>query len=131
MSPPDMELLFTPSPVAGATVAFVPQLPTSVGTVHISGPSLDDPPRLVPGYLSTDHDEELTVAACARAREVLATEPFPSAMTEAFPGTDVAEPADVLRYVREHGFTEQAAGTCALGPGGGVDDELRVRRHSG
>ncbi|MFF4053318.1 GMC family oxidoreductase [Streptomyces chartreusis] len=124
---PDMELRFTPAPVAGATVAFFLQSPTSVGTVHISSPALDDPPRLVPGYLSTDHDNELTVAAFARTREILATEPFALAMTETFPGADVADPADVLRYVREHGFTEQAVGTCALGLGGVVDDELRVR----
>ncbi|MFF3256375.1 GMC family oxidoreductase [Actinacidiphila glaucinigra] len=126
-SRPDMELLFTSAPVAGATVACIPQSSTSVGRVHISGPALEDPPHLVPGYLSTDHDKALTVAAFARTREILATEPFASAMTETFPGTDVADPADVLRYVREHGFTEQAVGTCSLGSGGVVDDELRVR----
>ncbi|MFE0358172.1 GMC family oxidoreductase [Streptomyces nigra] len=125
-SRPDMELLFTPAPVMGATVAFLPQSCTSVGRIHISGPALEDPPRLVPGYLSTAHDKELTVAAFARTREILATEPFASAMTETFPGTDVADPADVLRYVRENGFTEQAVGTCSLGSGGVVDDELRV-----
>ncbi|GAA2532716.1 GMC family oxidoreductase N-terminal domain-containing protein [Streptomyces levis] len=126
-SGPDMELLFTPIPAGGATVAFFPRSPTSVGTVHISGPALKDPPRLVPGHLSTDQDRELTVAAFARTREILAGEPFASAMTETFPGADVADPADVLRYVREDGVTEQAVGTCALGLGGVVDDELRVR----
>ncbi|MGW6793984.1 GMC family oxidoreductase [Streptomyces chartreusis] len=125
-SSPDMELLFTPAR-AGATVGFAPHSPTSVGMVHISGPAWVDPPRLVPGYLSTDHDKEITIAAFARTREILATNPLASAMTEVFPGADIADPTDVLQYVREHGFTEQAVGTCALGLGGVVDDELGVR----
>ncbi|MFF9490070.1 GMC family oxidoreductase [Streptomyces sp. NPDC014676] len=138
-SGPDTELLFTSAPVADrcgdageagsneATVAFCPRSPTSIGSVHITGPALRDPALLVPGYLATDHDKALTVAAFVRVREILATEPFASAMTETFPGTDVVEPDAVLRYVLEHGFTEDAVGTCALGPGGVVDDELQVR----
>ncbi|MFJ8546628.1 GMC family oxidoreductase [Streptomyces sp. NPDC093586] len=140
-SGPDMELLFTSTPVADrdgdgaggtgrpeeATVTFCPQSSTSVGSLHITGPTLQDPPRLVPGYLSTDQDKERTVAAFTRAREILATEPFASVMTETFPGTDVVDPEAVLRYVLDHGVTVDAVGTCALGTDGVVDDELRVR----
>ncbi|WP_307136150.1 GMC family oxidoreductase [Streptomyces aurantiacus] len=134
---PDMELLFTPVSVSdhdgapagtdGATAAFYPQSPTSVGSIHITGPALNDPPRLVPGYLSTDHDKNLTVAAFARVREILASEPFASAATETLPGPEVVDAADVLQYVLDHGFTgNHEVGTCTLGPGGVVDDELRV-----
>ncbi|MFE0418269.1 GMC family oxidoreductase [Streptomyces tendae] len=136
-STPDMELLFTPlqkpdhdgisSGTGDATVAFYPQTPTSFGSVHITGPTLKDPPQLVPGYLATERDMELTVAAFARTREVLAAEPVASTMAEAFPGPDVEEAADVLQFVLDHGFTQKhEVGTCALGPGGVVDDELRV-----
>ncbi|MDH6581363.1 choline dehydrogenase [Streptomyces sp. SAI-135] len=136
----DMQLKFTSTLVAnggalpaggaassGVSVAFYPQSPTSVGSVHITGPTLEDPPRLVPGYLSTVHDWYLTFAAFARAREILATEPFASAMTETFPAAAVVDPEDVVQYVLKHGFNEDAVGTCALGPDGVVDDELRVR----
>ncbi|MFH8447575.1 GMC family oxidoreductase [Streptomyces sp. NPDC018026] len=138
-SSPDMELLFTPvvehdglhPGAVGATavtVAFYPRSPTSIGSVHITGPTLADPPRLVPGYLSTDHDNELTLAAFARTREILATEPFASTMTEVSPGPEVTDTRDTLRYVMEHGFTRKhEVGTCALGADGAVDEELRVR----
>ncbi|MGC5562169.1 GMC family oxidoreductase [Streptomyces sp. FR-108] len=135
---PDMTLLFTPEPVTahdempagtdGATVAFYPHSPTSTGVVHITGPTLDDPPLLLPGHLSTGHDRELTVAAFARVREILATEPFASATTETLPGPGVVAAADLLRYVRDQGFTGyHDVGTCALGPAGVVDDVLQVR----
>ncbi|KAA0933721.1 GMC family oxidoreductase [Streptomyces apricus] len=135
---PDMTLLFTPAPVTahdampagtdGATVAFYPHSPTSTGTVHITGPTLDDPPLLLPGHLSTGHDRELTVAAFARVREILATEPFASATTEVLPGPGVVATADILRYVLDQGFTgNHEVGTCALGPAGVVDDALQVR----
>ncbi|PSM38946.1 hypothetical protein C6Y14_33490 [Streptomyces dioscori] len=137
-SDPDMTLLFTPAPVtahdgmptgtAGATVAFYPHSPTSTGTIHITGPTLEDPPRLLPGHLSTGHDRELTFAAFARVREILATEPFASATTETLPGPGVVATADILRYVLDQGFTgNHEVGTCALGPAGVVDDALQVR----
>ncbi|MDT0398278.1 MULTISPECIES: GMC oxidoreductase [Streptomyces] len=139
-SGPDMALQFTPVPMPdhdgaspgkdgahGATVALYPRSPTSVGSVHITGPALEDPPRLVPGYLSTEYDKELTVAAFARVREILATEPIASVATETLPGPGVVDTAGVLRYVLDHGSTaHHEVGTCALGPGGAVDDELRV-----
>ncbi|MFE5114053.1 GMC family oxidoreductase [Streptomyces sp. NPDC056663] len=136
-SNPDMELLFTPVSApdrdrtsAGADhaiVAFYPQSPTSTRSVHITGPTLNDPPRLQPGHLSTDHDKDLTVAAFARVRDILATEPFAPATTETFPGPEVVDTADVLPYVLDHGVTaSHQVGTCVLGPDGVVDDELRV-----
>ncbi|AGZ40907.1 glucose-methanol-choline oxidoreductase [Actinoplanes friuliensis DSM 7358] len=138
---PDMEVLFTPVSVSGhdgtsagadagdgVTVGFYPHAPTSTGSIHLTGPSAHHPPRLVPGYLSTGHDRDLTVAAFRRVRQILEADPFASAASETAPGPQVSDDDSVLRYVLEHGFAgNHQVGTCALGPEGAVDDDLRVR----
>jgi choline dehydrogenase len=61
-------------------------------------------------------------------REVLASDPFTFVVSETDPGPGVVEDWDVLQYVLGRGFAgNHQVGTCALGPDGVVDDQLRVR----
>ncbi|MBE1582192.1 GMC family oxidoreductase [Nonomuraea angiospora] len=136
-SAPDTDLLFypfvvpghdgAPARIGGAAVGFYPHSPTSTGSIHITGPGLEHAPRLVPNYLSTDHDRKLLVAGFARFREIVAAEPFASIASSAdLPKSEDEE--GLVRHSLEHGAViNHPIGTCALGPSGAVDDQLRVR----
>ncbi|MBU2670190.1 GMC family oxidoreductase N-terminal domain-containing protein [Actinoplanes bogorensis] len=136
---PDTEVIFHPfggpdadGGIAGAAVGYYPRTPTSTGSIHITGPGLDDVPRLVPNYLSTDQDRQVLVAGFARVRAIMATDPIASVMTDAAPVPAAGDEAAIVRHSLEHGFVaNHQIGTCALGPAGVVTDDLRVRGTDG
>ncbi|WP_051342368.1 GMC family oxidoreductase [Pseudonocardia spinosispora] len=137
---PDTQLYFAPHSAApglprpGATLAFYPAFPTSQGSVHISGPTIDDAPRIDPRYVESSHDREVLVHAVRRLRRVLAEQPFTDVVAHegvppaALPNPD--EPEEVVRHALEAGMTGyHAVGTCALGATDDavLDADLRVR----
>jgi choline dehydrogenase-like flavoprotein len=147
---PDTQVFFTPistsstNPMTGRMVVdkepgakyvTYPMYPTSAGSLHISGPGLDDVARLDPNFLSTEHDRQLLVKAVRRAREIIHTAPFGEyAVEELKPGADVNTDAEII----EHGLNKGTAGahglgTCAMGPDPDdvVDSSLRVRGAQG
>ncbi len=147
---PDTQMFFTPistssaNPMSGrlevdaepgARLVTFPIHPTSRGSLHITGPDVADRPRLVPNYLSTEHDRELLPMVVRRAREILATTPFSKYVVEELePGPALSDDDDVVRFGIEHGVAgAHALGTCAMGPAEDdvVDDRLRVRGTTG
>jgi len=143
---PDTQAYFTPmssSSVApntgrialdrfpGAMFIVLSLFPTSVGSIHITGPRTSDKPRLVSDFLLTDHDRALTVKMFHKARAILATEPLAQLFhEEVTPGPGLQQDADVLRYAYKGGGGGfHSLGTCAIGPNDDdvVDDRLRVR----
>ncbi|WP_375504401.1 GMC family oxidoreductase [uncultured Jatrophihabitans sp.] len=116
-------------PGAMLTVSLI--FPTSKGSIHITGPSLKDKPRIVPNAVSTDYDCSMSIAMIKKAREIVATEPFARLVeTEVVPGDLIHDDADALRYATKNGGVGvHTLGTCAIGPDDGdvVDDRLRVR----
>lgn len=115
----------------GAMFVVLSLFPTSVGSIHITGPHTGDKPRLVSDFLMTEHDRALTVKMFNKARGILATEPLARLLqVEVSPGTELHEDAEVLNYAYKRGGGGfHSLGTCAIGPNEDdvVDDRLRVR----
>ncbi|WP_439030574.1 GMC family oxidoreductase [Gordonia terrae] len=144
---PDTHAFFTPistsaaSPTSGRLVVdkfpgarFIvsPTYPTSQGSIHITGPSSDDNPTIIPNYLQTEHDRALIPKVLTKAREILASEPFSRyVVSELEPGPALgASPEAVVDYTINKGVAGiHTLGTCAIGPDDDdvVDDRLRVR----
>jgi choline dehydrogenase-like flavoprotein len=140
---PDAQVLLTPFTMGWAPNKFAvenrPGLsmlgftlrPTSLGSAHITTDNPDMPLRLDPGYLSTDHDREVSVGMFRRMREILQQSPIADKVTmEIQPGAVVKSDDDIL----ESGFLYggpgyHASGACAMGPEDTavVDSRLRVR----
>ena len=116
---------------SGAMFVVLSLFPTSMGSIHITGPSISDKPRLISDFLSTEHDRALTVKMFNKAREILATEPLAQLVeAEVAPGRELRENADVLNYaLNRGGGGYHTLGTCAIGPNDNdvLDDRLRVR----
>ncbi len=115
----------------GAMFVVLSLFPTSVGSIHITGPQTGDKPRLISDFLTTEHDRTLTVKMFNKARAILATEPLSGLLqAEVSPGIELREDADVLHYAYKRGGGGfHSLGTCAIGPNEDdvVDDRLRVR----
>jgi choline dehydrogenase len=120
---------------SGAWFLTYPLFPTSTGSIHISGPDATDAPRLIPSIPQTDFDVALTLKMYAKARAILATDPFASMVDEQLmPDVGLSEDEDVLAYASTDGaLGYHSVGTCAIGPDEDdvVDDRLRVRGTSG
>lgn len=116
---------------AGAMFVVLSLFPTSVGSIHITGPRASDKPRLVSDFLTTAHDRALTVSMFNKAREFLATEPFAQLVeAEVSPGRELQRSEDVLRHALSRGGGGfHSLGSCAIGPDDDdvVDNRLRVR----
>ena len=144
---PDTQSFFTPASVsgvdsktgrmavdrhAGGMFLTYPMYPTSAGSIHITGPTTKDKPRIVTNYLTTNHDRSLTAKMVTKAREILATAPFGQFVeAEMAPGEALQREEDAVNYALGAGGGPgyHALGTCAIGPNEDdvVDDRLRVR----
>jgi choline dehydrogenase len=105
--------------------------PTSQGSIHITGPDLEAKPRLVPNYLSTQDDRDVTLHIIPIIRDWLRQPPLAElVLDERLPGKDVQSPEQLLDTAITQGSAAyHAAGTCAMGPNEDdvVDADLRVR----
>ncbi|MCU1483014.1 MAG: Choline dehydrogenase [Subtercola sp.] len=143
---PDTQAFFTPistsavNPMSGRIVVdsepgakyvTYPLHPTSAGSIHITGTSLHDAPKLVPNFLDTAHDRELLLKVIRKARTILATEPFSNyVVDEVIPGREIQTDEQILDFALNKGKAGyHTLGTCAIGPNDDdvVDDRLRVR----
>lgn len=119
----------------GAKLVTYPLHPTSQGSIHITGPAPADRPRLVPNFLSTEHDRALVVKGVRKAREILATPPFSDYVeAEIEPGTGLQTDEQIIEYAINKGNAGyHTLGTCAMGPDDDavVDHHLRVRGTTG
>lgn len=105
--------------------------PTSLGSVHLTGPTPSSPPRVDPNYLATEHDRDVTTRAFWKVRELLKSSPLSEVVSaETVPGAEMTSPEDIERFIVTKGSTGyHSLGTCAMGPNDDdvVDAQLKVR----
>jgi choline dehydrogenase len=113
--------------------------PTSKGSLFLKSADPWDNPLIDPSYLETKHDVDVLVRGVRAAFKIAHTEPMSTSVTDVHsthPGLDHhfsrlsdAELADVVRDRVETLY--HPMGTCAMGPGGVVDSNLRVHGTQG
>ncbi|MEV6348290.1 GMC family oxidoreductase N-terminal domain-containing protein [Actinoplanes sp. NPDC051851] len=142
-SRPDAQVLLTPFSMGvgsgGYAVENRPGLsmlgftlrPTSEGSVHIRSADHRTPPRIVPNYLSTDHDRHTSIAMFARMRELVRQEPIADLLSDEIqPGPAVADEESIINAGFLYGGTGyHSCGAVRMGPQDSdpVDTRLRVR----
>jgi choline dehydrogenase len=105
--------------------------PKSRGEITLRDSEGRLPPRILANYLTDPDDVRIMVAAFRIARQIAATEPFRSLISEPLrPGPDVQSDAQIEDYVRKFGSTVfHPCSTCRMGEDDRavVDSQLRVR----
>ena len=118
----------------GAVTASVCNLrPTSRGAVTLSGPELDQPPRIDPNYLATEEDARVAVDSLKWARRIMGQGALAAYQPEAFrPGPEIEGDTALLAAAKALATTIfHPVGTAAMGPDDDrmavLDGRLRVR----
>ncbi len=117
----------------GYCLGVVALHPKSRGSVSLSGPRVHDMPVIDPNLLADDDDLRVLASGVQTGRRILAAPAFAGkGDTEIAPGNGVRTGAEIEAHVRRSVNTAfHPVGTCAMGPGGVVDHELRVRGIAG
>jgi choline dehydrogenase-like flavoprotein len=92
--------------------------PISRGTVTISSSDTADLPIIDPGWLTSEVDQEVAIAAFKRARAALSTRAIRPVLIgpEYDPGEDVYTDDDILDWIQSNAMTVwHASCTCAMG----------------
>jgi len=109
--------------------------PTSRGRITPTGPSVGDPPKIDPAYLSTDHDRELARRALELARDIgHRTALADWRAEEIYPGPDCRSVADLDAFLGRAVMTHHhPVGTCRMGRAAGsvVDADLKLNGFEG
>jgi choline dehydrogenase len=140
---PDAQVLLTPySSGAGSTGSNIENRPgfsllgftlrpTSKGSVHITSKDPQATPRIIPNYLSTEHDRSTSIALFRKMRALVKESPIAEfASAETVPGHAVEDDDSIIRSAFLNGGTGyHACGAVAMGPNetDAVDSRLRVR----
>ena len=118
----------------GAVTASVCNLrPTSRGEVTLSGPELDQPPRIDPNYLATEEDARVAVDSLKWARRIMGQGALAAYQPELFrPGPEIEGDTALLAAAKTLATTIfHPVGTAAMGPDDDrmavLDGRLRVR----
>jgi choline dehydrogenase len=105
--------------------------PTSRGTVRAVSPDSRTAPEIAPGYLSTEEDRRVAVAAIRLTRRIVASDALkPYEPREFKPGPEHVSDAELVKAAGDIGTTIfHPVGTCKMGldPLAVVDARLRVR----
>jgi choline dehydrogenase len=130
-TPPGIRPLMHPDPFPGFTTSVSPCRPTSRGTLEITSPDPQQPPRIQPNYLSTDHDVAELLAGARFLRRLAAT-PALSGLIEAElkPGPSAQSDDELLADIRARSYSVfHPCGSCRMGPDPAsavVDARLKV-----
>ncbi|MBS9477312.1 GMC family oxidoreductase [Ancylobacter radicis] len=91
--------------------------PTSRGRLTVTGPDLDDAPRIDPAYLSTDHDRAMARRALQLAREIGHSPALDEWRAEEIhPGLDVRSETEIDAFLARAVITHHhPVGTCRMG----------------
>lgn len=120
-----------PEKAPGGLISGYPMIPTSRGSIHITGPRRSDRPRIIAGYYQTDYDKEMIVKTVREMRAVLESAPMKAlGAEEYYPGAQVKTDEEIVRYSLNFGpYGYHTLGTCAIGSNDDdvVDSRLRVR----
>ncbi|MBL6599624.1 MAG: GMC family oxidoreductase N-terminal domain-containing protein [Alphaproteobacteria bacterium] len=102
----------------------------SIGDIHIKSADPAAPPAIRFNFLSTRYDQDGTVAAVRKARELFSTGPLADIVAgEITPGPSIESDAEILEWTRQNAETTyHPVGTCKMGsdPMAVVDDTLKV-----
>ena len=103
--------------------------PESRGTVRAAGPDPFANPEIRPNYLATPGDRQVAVDAIRLTRRICAAPALaPCSPREHLPGAEVESEEELVRAAGDVGTTIfHPVGTARMGPGGAVDERLRVR----
>jgi len=106
-------------PAAGSAYTLLSGVthPTSRGSLRLGGPSIADPPRIDPNYLSSEHDRRLARRALEIARQVGAQAALGEwRAQELHPGDACRSDADLDAFVARAVITHHhPVGTCRMG----------------
>jgi choline dehydrogenase len=120
-------------PFSAFTASVCNLRPTSRGSIHLSGPAIEDGPDIRPNYLSTDEDRRVAVDSLKWARRIVnqpALAPFKP--EEYKPGSHISSDEEMLVSAGDLGTTIfHPVGTARMGLDSDrnavVDGRLRVR----
>jgi choline dehydrogenase-like flavoprotein len=92
----------------------------SRGNVSIGSPDTAMNPIISPNWLTDPRDQDIAIAAFRRGRDLFSTDAIrPIVQSEAFPGTNVTNNAQILDIVQASANSVyNAAGTCKMGKPG-------------
>ena len=101
----------------GFTFIFSVCRPKSVGEITLRDAEGRAPPRIQANYLTDPDDMRIMLAAFRIARQIVATEPFRSLVTEQIrPASEITSDEQIADYVRKFGSTVyHPCGTCRIG----------------
>jgi choline dehydrogenase len=103
---------------------------TSEGSLRVTGPKASDAPRILPNWLSTDHDQRSAIATMKLMRRYMQQPPLAELVgQEMIPGADVQSDEDLLKTFRRLSTCGlHAIGSCRMGSDNRavVDPKLRV-----
>ena len=103
--------------------------PESRGTVRAAGPDPFASPEIRPNYLATPGDRQVAADAIRLTRRICAAPALaPYSPREYLPGAEIVSDEELARAAGDVGTTIfHPVGTARMGPGGAVDERLRVR----
>jgi len=107
--------------------------PTSRGSIHLSGPTIDDGPDIRPNYLTTEEDRRVAVDSLKWARRIVAQPALAPFRPEEYkPGAHIRSDEEMLVSAGDLGTTIfHPVGTARMGLDSDrnavVDGRLRVR----
>jgi len=140
---PDIQGVFSPASYRAGRVGVLDAYPgmscgiwqhrpQGRGEVCIRSPDPAQPPRIVAGYLTHEHDRRVTLDGVRLARRLLATQALAHYFeAETMPGVQVERDDELLEYIRQVGASSyHLNGTARMGPAADpqavVDAALRV-----
>ena len=120
-------------PFSAFTASVCNLRPTSRGSIHLSGPTIDDGPDIRPNYLSTEEDRRVAVDSLKWARRIVAQPALAPFKPEEYkPGAYIRSDEEMLVSAGDLGTTIfHPVGTARMGLDSDrnavVDGRLRVR----
>jgi len=120
-----------PDRFAGFILCFQPCRPLSRGRVSIQGPTVQDAPRIEPGYLTHPEDVAQALRGARLTQRIAQTAAMRGLIASPIaPDLDTLDDAEMVDDFRSRASTcYHPVGTCTMGPDAGsavVDTQLRV-----
>lgn len=108
-----------------ATIGISMTATTSRGNMTIQSADNSVPPVINPNWLASEEDQQMSVAAYRRAREIIAGLGDVVIGDEVAPGKNITSDSDLLRYIQQNGISpiHHGSSTCKMGK---VGDNMTV-----
>lgn len=108
--------------------------PQSRGRISLSSQNPYGLPLVDPNYLDEENDVQSLIKGIERVRSIASRKSLVNypLLYESSPGTSIADPSGLRRAIYRLATTAyHPVGTCAMGPNGVIDSQLRVRSIEG